>query len=419
MMNKNSFVWMMLILIVGVTLGVYSTYFHQVRAFPEQRSASVGTLECWVYTDTWGPLLDRFQTEHPEIGLHVRVFRSYTDLYEELMNAISAKTAPDVVELNNAYGLAELLGLTELLGQDVLAPAQTYLTPEDEASIGETFRSAFMSGNSLWAAPAGVSLPIMFYNRDMVQRGGLEQSLGFPDLSSFTASVRTWLSGQPDESGLPGSLHALAVDRSFPFLFTSMWESRKPEDRKARLQELLGEWRGLAVEPGVMKPLQHELALSDFISGKTMFYAATSERRAWLQRYIGGKFDYGLLPLPETNGQTVLPQVTAFAVFSMNDRVKPAGELVRYLISPEVQSDHLGTTGYLPVRGELAGQPNGDSVLTGLYAPLWEKKSPGPSQPGAYGLFRWKVLEEELQRLEFGTEQDVVRAADKLLPLMP
>lgn len=414
-MNKNSLVWIALITIVAASLAVYSTYFNQVRDLPEQHSEEAAKLECWIYTDTWGPILEQFQEAHPEIGVTVRQFRSYADLYDELLTSISVRSAPDLAELNSAYGLAELHSL------GVLAPAADYLPPSEAADIGAAFRSAFTYRDALRAVPAGASIPVLFYNRDLAKRAGLEQNLSFPDMESLGRTVRTWSEKRSVEGALPvGELQWLTVDRNFPYLFLSLWEASEEGNRRDRLQRLLGMWEGLAAQSVVMKPLQHDLALSNFITGRTLFFAASSERKIWLERYIGGKFGYGMLPLPGTEERPLLPDVSAFAVFTMNGQVNTAGGLVRFLLSKEIQEKLMDTTGYLPVRKELGGKLQGDPAVAKQYARLWQDDKPRvrwTAEPDDRS--NWRLLTEALLQMEAGTDGHDAASVEKLLRVMP
>ncbi|GFZ88668.1 sugar ABC transporter substrate-binding protein [Paenibacillus marchantiophytorum] len=411
-MNRNAVVWIVLIMLVLASLAVYSTYFSQVRSFPEQRSSEVEQLECWVYNKTWEPFLSQFQNEHPQVDVKVRVFRSYEDLYDELLTSLSANTAPDLVELNSSYGVAELAQM------GALQPKSVYMAAAVEAASDEidpSFSTSFSYKGKEWAVPIGVSVPVLFYNRDLVNRMGSAQQLAFNSLADLGSTIEEWTA-----AGSKDWQQELAMDKDLPSLFLNLWLGARGETRTERLSELLHMWKGLVYDSKVMKPLQHNLAASDFITGKTLFYAAGSENVEWFDRYIAGKFAYGLLPLPGTTNHKFVPKLTAFAVLAGEYKSKHAAQMIQFLIAKDNQKKMLGLTGYLPVLQSVLEELRKDAALPDKYNQLLAKPlSFANWQPSSQDRPRARMISDILGRIEGDPAAEESEAIEQLLPYMP
>ncbi|NQX65196.1 extracellular solute-binding protein [Paenibacillus alba] len=411
-MNRTGVVWIVLIMLVMASLAVYSTYFSQVRSFPEQRSSEVEKLECWVYNKTWEPYLSQFQSEHPQVDVKVRVFRSYQDLYDELLTSLSANTAPDLVELSSSYGVAELAESGALL------PTRKYMPAASGSPVGEivaSFTTAFGYKGEEWAVPLGASIPVLFYNLDLVNRIGSAKQLSFSDLNRLGSTIQAWTT-----SGSKEWQQELAIDKDLPSLFMNLWEGMEGETRSARLSELLYMWRGLVYDSKVMKPLQHNLASSDFITGKTLFYAAGMENVEWFDRYIAGKFAYGLLPLPGSSANKLVPKLTAFAALSGDNKSKYATQLIQFMITKENQKKLLGLTGYLPVLQSVLEELRLDPAVSDKYNEILKLPlSFVQMQLSTQDRPRSQRISDILERIEGDPSAVEGDALEKLLPFMP
>lgn len=95
-----------------------------------------------------------------------------------------------------------------------------------------------------------------------------------------------------------------------------MWGHPAEEERGERLLELLGAWNRLVFDSGVMFPLEHRLALSEFMDGQILLLVSSSQHMQWMDKYIAGKFNYGVVPLPGAVDQGVSPGFSAFALLA-------------------------------------------------------------------------------------------------------
>src|SRR4029453_341351 len=161
---------------------VYSTYFYKLSNFQDQHTIKREVVDCWVYSSGWEPIVEQFQQEYPNVSVNVRLFSSFADLNSELLAAVSAGRAPMVVELDSTQGYKSLADA------GILRPAREYA--ELPADILKVADKAFFYRGEHWAVPAGVSVPLLFYNQDRLNWMGVKQPLTFRDLSSLGTAMR-------------------------------------------------------------------------------------------------------------------------------------------------------------------------------------------------------------------------------------
>lgn len=412
-MTNNRIVWAALLLVLVVSLAVYSTYFTQLSRFPEEKETGTEKMEFWIYSSGWKPVLEEYRTAHPEVDLSIRTFRTYDDLFEALEAALSAHTAPQAVELANSYGLGELAEMKAFQPVALSDPSLGDSKPE--------VRSAFTYKNTQWAVPVGISVPVLLYNQELINWSGRNNALPFATLGSLGQGVRTWTNDLVHRNSKVVWQQGLGVSEGdLPLLFMNLWEQESPGSRMERLTALLQMWRSLVYDDGVMDPLHHHLAASDFIIGKTLFYFSTSDKMPWLERYIAGKFAYGMLPLPGTAPGRETPRISAFAITAGGSDDKHAEEIIQYLSSLEVQNNVFQSTGYLPVRQDALAHLRQDQDLSSKYRGLfeWDYRSAGIS-PTAGDRYRWEAISEALHTLETHPAADLTALRSKLLPYLP
>ncbi|MFB5763933.1 extracellular solute-binding protein [Paenibacillus medicaginis] len=408
--SKNRSIWALMVLILASSVLVYSTYFHQLGQLPEQRVMETEPIECWIYDSSWETMMEIFQKQHPGIEVNVRVFHSYDSLYTELLAAISAGKAPDVAELNSFYGLANLVELGAL--------QQTKLYEAVPFDMLPSAKAAFTYKEEQWAVPVGASVPVVFYNRDKLTRAGFAEVMPFADLTEMATALSAWVDSLSTRNVSLKWKQVLAVDDVLPFLFLNLWGRPGEEERQAKLKELLEAWNGLVFRSGIMSPLQHRLASSEFMNGETLFLISDSKNIQWLDRYIAGKFNYGMFLLPGAADQGLQPRIDGFAVLAGEDRSPYTAQLTGFLSSYGQQYSLFAGTGYIPVRLDVLSELERNTGQELLYKQLLDAK----------GLFRelrpaiddersWTEINRLMEQLEAVPESEA--GTKELLHLLP
>ncbi|KIL41644.1 hypothetical protein SD70_05860 [Gordoniibacillus kamchatkensis] len=344
---------------------------------PAPDSAS---LSLWVYSKGWDDIVHSFGQKHPNIDVNVRTFRSYEQLYTELLAAISANAAPQLAEIHSFYGIAGLMAT------GAMTPAGD-LEAAGDAPFVPAFTAAFRIGNKNWAMPLGGSLPLLYYREEPVKRAG-----------GSSPAFGTW------DEVMGGVSGKLAMDKEVPWFFASLGYAPNgdPASAAASRSRTFELWRNLVHGSGRMKPLQHDTAASDFINGKAGMFIGSSEKLPVIERYIGGKFQFELEQLPVWEQTSVMPGVHGLAVTkSDGSRLKATQTFLSYMAEPDTQSALWSAFGLIPSRADvirkLEEEPGTDERRKRILEAVPQFVARNPD----YDDFRkWKQTERKLEQLE-------------------
>jgi len=122
-----------------------------------------------------------------------------------------------------------------------------------------------------------------------------------------------------------------------------------------KLQAGFERWHDYLSRSHIMPPLQHQLAASQFIYGKAGMLIGSSKKRLTLEKYIGGKFDLAVAPLPKTErDEDLVPFVSGLAVMNASgDAAKGAWSCIRFMLEDAVQSKLIREASLIPARTDM------------------------------------------------------------------
>lgn len=359
---------------------------------PEYETSNDVSLKVWIYSPPLAGELETFRQEHPDVTVDVRIFRSAVQLYTELAAAITANTAPSLAEIDSASGIAGLADTGALL------PLPTELA----ADINERFLSSYRYAGKLWGLPYGGEVPVVYYNAELVRSAGFTFRSG----SSFTWSeMVTWAAGSEMDLNNDGiiDIWGLVADRDTPWYLSNLvlledGAAINPELSAYRL------WHNLIYKFNVMPPLNNHEATSTFINGRAALLMSSSEKRATLEKYIGGKFEFGILPFPEIAGKsTLVPRSSGFVIPDSPPAVEDAAlEVLRFLNGIAVQSRLLTHAALLPVSQQASSgiweQPNLTDNEKATLSMLSRLNASGDTQMGSSAAWqKLLAVQEELE----------------------
>lgn len=389
---------------------VYRIYGQTFSRIADRETPKTVSVTVWIHSKALSELIGNFERKHTGVNAEVRTFRSYDQLYEELMAAISANMAPDLAEIDSRYGLVQLAETQALL------PVDEAIGPDGMSSFHPAFASPFVYKGKTWAIPYGGSVPVLYYNQSLLKLAGI----------SFPPDVRSWgdvmeigknVTRDVDGNGTP-DYWGLLVDKDVPWFFRNMTvEIRDKKAAPAALQDLFRLWRRLIFEAGIMPPLRHHFAASDFINGRAGFFLASSDKLPTLQTYIGGKFAYDLLPMPGRPGHEPVPNASGFVLLRTDgEKQNAAIRLIRYLVEPDVQEQLPRTAAKLPSRLDaMARVQANDPASEHGFGSL--AKSMASVPPSADDLAQWRAFLSILESLEAKPEVSVETITEQVMRL--
>ena len=179
----------------------------------KQAAAEPVTVEFWTislkanFEEFFNKLIADYQTANPNVTINW-VDVPYDDVQSKLVTAVAGGTAPDVVNLNTQMALT-------LVGQDALVDLNKAATDEQKSIYIESLWNSAKVGDSVYAFPWYASPDIMFYNQDLMKKGGIEAPATFDQAlekaEKFYNDTKAYLF-QPDE------FFNLLIEENIPIL---------------------------------------------------------------------------------------------------------------------------------------------------------------------------------------------------------
>ena len=167
-MNKKSWI-KFFALVVAIAIAVISYHSFQVSIHPT--SAVTIKLSGWagnpVEQKLLRQLLQDFETQHPDIKVRYEVI---SDQYMDVITTrLIGEAAPDVFYL-------ESLEAPFFMGQNILEPLNSYITPEfDLEDFEDSLLANFKYQNYIYGLPKDYSTLALFYNKKSFAAAGLSR----------------------------------------------------------------------------------------------------------------------------------------------------------------------------------------------------------------------------------------------------
>ena len=145
----------------------------------EEKSGEAVTLDFWTidlkanFGDFFNELIQKYEEENKGVKINWTDI-PFADVQSKLVAAVAGGTAPDVVNLNTQMALT-------LAGQGALVDLNKAATEEQESIYVKDLWESAKIGDSVYAFPWYASPDIMFYNKDLFEKAGMEVPKTFND----------------------------------------------------------------------------------------------------------------------------------------------------------------------------------------------------------------------------------------------
>ena len=313
------------------------------------------TLQVWyavsgVTGETFAAQVEEYQKANPNVKIELTYAGSYADAAEKISANLLTGTAPDVALMsagplytggNNDYTIETLI-------QDP--------SFNKDGIFEGIWKYAEFQGR-ICAIPYGISVPVLFYNKDILKAAGIDIEKEAP---------KTWdeLYALAEKAQKNGNINNSSTFYGFevsdaPWLFKSMLNQNGnniidtssgkvvPAYNDAKAAEVATFWQKLT-KNGIMPAGEHANAEKTFQAGNCAFIVASSIRLArWSANPV---VDFGVLPMPSFAQESVALGGNVLVTFGANNTQKAAAwDLVKYLTSEKKHTEFALATGYLPI----------------------------------------------------------------------
>ncbi|PLZ02866.1 ABC transporter substrate-binding protein [Burkholderia sp. WAC0059] len=367
----------------------------------------------YAFPDLFRPAMEelarRFMAANPDIRI---VYSAPAPEYEEVLQTVLresvAGTQPDVV----VQGLNSVRAISD---EGDAVPLDPFIAA-DKGFASHGFNPAMLAAGEVkgrvYALPLAISLPVLYYNVDLVKRAGGDPAHlpttwdGVIDLAKRINALG---------SGTNGLFYAW--DETGNWMWQSLVFSRggtmlDASERKVAFDGKEGQWAiGLLarlVKEAGMPYLDHSAARQQFASGGLGIFATSTAQLATIQKITAGRFPIEVGTYPDlTPGVSRLPSGGNGLMITAKDPAKQqaAWRFVSFATQPQQAAEVARLTGYFPP-DEKAGplltdfyraNPNfAVAVKEQAYASGWY------AFPGSNGLKIIDVIKDQLELVVSG-----------------
>jgi ABC-type glycerol-3-phosphate transport system substrate-binding protein len=298
-------------------------------------------------------MIDEFNAGHPSIFVKSESMGSYEALKQKILASIVAKNQPDLAQAYEAW-ISTLLGGDALVDLGKLDPG---FTEELEDFFPVLVENSYYDGR-LMSLPFNKSVPVLYYNKDLFRRAGLDPEQPprtWKEFSDYCRALTRDLTGdgKPNQWGFKFTDHATYFEcllvqnggeiydrENQTMLFAS------PKGVEA-LQYLVDLVRRERIADFYLTGYQHQV---DFAAGETAMIVASCVSRTFMRKQL--KFDWGIAPLPARERRGSLVYGTNIVIFSRSSerRREAAWEFIKWFTNPENSTRWALRTGYVPIR---------------------------------------------------------------------
>lgn len=384
-----------------------------------------------VFNETHKRLAEAFAAKHPEIKVTFRApYKDYEDATQRILREAVTGTAPDVTfqALNRVRALAD---------KQVAAPLDSFITGE-KGIEAEGFHKAMFDagsiGGKVYGVPFAVSLPIAYFNLDLVKAAGGDPANlptswdGVLALAAKVQGVKPGVHGMVAEWPISGNWLFQSLVFNHGGTMMNAQETRVAFDGEAG-RKAIGTFARMVTETKTPNISGNDMRAA-FAAGQVGVLLTTTAYVNALTKQVGDKFTLRTSPFPGlVSGTSRLPAGGNVMMISAKEAAKrkAAWEMVKFWTGAEGGAIMVQNTGYMAPNRKAADHladfylknPNQFTAvaqlpyLTGWYA-----------FPGDNGLKITDVIKDRLQSVMDGTRTgeadkvlaDMARDVQALLP---
>lgn len=301
-------------------------------------------------------LVKRFNEQSDTVHVTAEYQGSYDDTLTKLRNATNgSNVGADVVQVFE-------VGARNMIDSGLIVPVQEYIdkTGYDINQIEPNLAAYYTIDGKLNSMPFNSSTPLLYYNKDMFEKAGIEEA---PSSLEELNEIAPKLMGDGGAN--------MAISMSIYGWWFDQWMSRQELDmfnngngrestptkvifdENKGIENALVAWKEL-FDAGYAPNVGRQGGQPEFVSGESaMTFASTASLRNILDE-VGDKFEVGTAYFPGINeedaGGVSIGGASLYMIDSGDEAKKDATwEFIEFMISPESQAYWNAKTGYFPI----------------------------------------------------------------------
>jgi len=309
------------------------------------------------------PLAAEFMKEHPDIKIQFRApAASYDEGHQAMLRASITNNLPDVY-YSGYHVLHELVGKLKARDQIVDLGPLMDAEPKEwrDANYADNILDLGRVDGKLYGLAFNASMPIMFYNADLVKKAGGDPDNMPTDWPGIMELAKKIKATGPGIAGLAYNIH----DWPDEWLWDAMLMQGGGEltkDGKVAFgdehgQKALEYFRSFVTDAG-MPLIDWDQSRQAFIAGQIGLFFDTPARLSQDTELIGDRFKLRTAVFPvDDKEKGGLPTGGNAAVITASDpaKQKAAWEFLKFVTGPKAQEQVVKMSGYLPTNKAATG----------------------------------------------------------------
>jgi multiple sugar transport system substrate-binding protein len=373
-------------------------------------TAQAGTVRVTIaeYSKATGPYFQEaataFEAANPGTKIEIEVV-PWDNLQQKLTTDISAGTNADLSIIGTRW-------LLDYVSNKVVAPLDSYITPEIKGRFIDTFLSPSVLSGKTYGLPIAASARALYYNKDVFAKAGItEPPKTWDDFKADAAKIKA---ATPDVA--PFGLQGKEIETDVYFYY-GVWayggdvvkDGKSGIDSQAAI-DAAKVYKGF-IDAGLTEPGATSYSREDvqnlFKQGKV----ATVITAPFLSGQIAKEapdLKYGVAPIPVgPSGKTSTYGVTDSIVLFDNSKVKDeAFKFLDFLFTTEQRTKFDKIEGFLPVNAKEAQDPIfADDPDKKVFAALLPNAHFAPVIPGWEEIAQ--ITSDAVQKIYLGKAEDI------------
>ena len=303
-----------------------------------------------------------FNESHPGIEIEAQYQGSYEESINKLKAAMRTGDGPDMIQIYEA-------GTRFMVDSGFVNPVQNLIDKYsiDVSHLEEHILDYYTVNDQLYSMPLNTSIPVLYYNADMLRAIGFEgKPQTWDDIIDISIKVRE--AGLAD-SGIAVSNFAwwfeqVLVQQRYPMVDND--NGRSAAATRCTLMDgdvalkMATKWLDM-YKNGYIANIGFNVADNNayFWAGQTAMAVDSSGGLRNFLTNIGDSFELGVAFFPAVDAESPNGGVTlgGASIYMINNDKgeayeKAVAEFIRYIITPEIQSYFHVNSGYFPVTTE-------------------------------------------------------------------
>ncbi|MGF3112043.1 ABC transporter substrate-binding protein [Facklamia sp. P12934] len=299
-------------------------------------------------------LVDQYNESQDAVEVDAQYQGSYDETLTKLRSSASgSEVGADVVQVFE-------VGTTFMIDSGLTVPIQDYVdkTDFDLDLLEPNLLAYFTIEDRLHSMPFNNSTPLMYYNKDIFDKAGVEVPTTLEDLIEIGPKLQEAGAAMPASIGIYGWW----IDQWFNKMEKEIFDYANGRDgapesvafiENGGMEKILTMWKK-GVDAGVMPNVGREGGHPEFIAGQSAITFGSTASLRQLLTEVDGRFEIGTAYYPgidsEDKGGVSIGGASLWMIESDDEAKKDAAwDFIQFLVSPASQAQWNVDTGYFPV----------------------------------------------------------------------